>query len=674
MFMTIGSNRYMGSATLIDMKCAITAGHCVHGGKGSTWARNVVVNPRWDGDANQYGNANGVRLLTWTAWANNSDFNHDMGAIQLDRPVGYLTGWLGYGYNTNNNYYRTTTFNVAGYPGRYYSGSPNALYYGYGTFDNVYTYRLYAKTNWPYRIGGMSGSGFYVITSSGRIVHGVMSTASYPWNPGRTIGVTRMTSSKFSYIKNSFIPGAYSKTKIDLVPLEVRCSPTSGIRPGYPLSSMSYKVVNASLYNPGTARYYVDVYLSTNDNISKADRKIQRHSFTWNFGAKAGVRVNVSSPPYIPSNTTAGYYWIGVIIDVNDADTSNNDSDGWDAQKIKVLPPYPVAPYGFGTKEGNSYMWVPSKYGNSRGQFIFTKNLTTALGTGYIKGLSLRRDGMLSGTFAAHSFPTKIYMASRGVPGQISWSLSRYSANRGYDFTLVRSLVNVNYPGLAKPAVPPDYFKVYIPFSRYFYYRYGRNLLVQFDVNPPRRVYNWYADAQEYSVNPGNHSARKYGRGCPSGRYLTGSAPDIYPGMKVTWRWNSGASNKPGVEIIGFSKTYWSGFHLPLSLAPYGAPGCYLNTGLVYTFPGVTNSGGYFQGSATVPYSVYLAGARFYSQSLVIDPRYNSLGLRASEGLEYKLGSFITGPALALYSYMKSAITDVPEFFRFKALILEFRQ
>ena len=156
-YMTIKNVRYQGSATLIDMKCAITAGHCVHGGKNSSWATNVVVHPRWDGDADQYGSANGIQLLTWTGWSNNSDFNHDMGAIRLDRPVGYLTGWLGYGYNTSNNFYKTTTFNVAGYPAEGgYAGQPHALYYGYGTFDNVYTYRLYAKTNWPYRIGGMS--------------------------------------------------------------------------------------------------------------------------------------------------------------------------------------------------------------------------------------------------------------------------------------------------------------------------------------------------------------------------------------------------------------------------------------------------------------------------------------------------------------------------------------
>jgi hypothetical protein len=49
--------------------------------------------------------------------------------------------------------------------------------------------------------------------------------------------------------------------------------------------------------------------------------------------------VDVSPATAIPVNTMSGKYWIGVILDIADHDTANNDSDGQDAAEITVVPP-----------------------------------------------------------------------------------------------------------------------------------------------------------------------------------------------------------------------------------------------------------------------------------------------------------------------------------------------
>ena len=46
-----------------------------------------------------YGRAYATQLHSWTNWTNNRDFDHDIGLIDLARPVGGITGWHGYGFD-----------------------------------------------------------------------------------------------------------------------------------------------------------------------------------------------------------------------------------------------------------------------------------------------------------------------------------------------------------------------------------------------------------------------------------------------------------------------------------------------------------------------------------------------------------------------------------------------
>ena len=163
-------------------------------------------------------------------------------------------------------------------------------------------------------------------------MHAVLSNGSQGVTPPR-LHYPRITLSKFAQIRDQIIAPDVPNS-VDLVPLFVESG--NPVSAGGQLSSLSYVVHNysaASFSGPVT----VDVYLSTNDNISESDTLIQTHEFSHSFSAKSSVQINVSNPPTIPASVSAGNYYIGVIIRTPDAILSNNDTDGFDAQPITVI-------------------------------------------------------------------------------------------------------------------------------------------------------------------------------------------------------------------------------------------------------------------------------------------------------------------------------------------------
>ena len=345
-----GGGSFVCSGTMIDAKHFITAGHCVHEGSGGAWSTNVSASPAWDGDDDAFGSANGTSMVSWTGWTVSGSWDGDQALVRIDRPFGFLTGWFGYGYNDSDTWWSSTTFNTTGYPGgSSWPGAPDQQYYGYGSWDQVDTYTVEADCPpWTYWFGGMSGGGVYYI-DGGTGNRYAYANNSYGWGKGSNItsrfGVCRMTGGKFDYYLNTFIPAGYSTSVQDLVPLDVNADQGgSSIYAGEQLDAMDYLVANASLYNPASQTVPVDTYLSTNDNISTADTLIQSHTFTWDFAAKSSVRITYSTPPTIPSTTAAGTYWVGVILDITDGNTGNNDTDGWDAVEINVQDPPPYWP------------------------------------------------------------------------------------------------------------------------------------------------------------------------------------------------------------------------------------------------------------------------------------------------------------------------------------------
>jgi hypothetical protein len=88
-----------------------------------------------------------------------------------------------------------------------------------------------------------------------------------------------------------------------------------------------------------------------------------------------------------------------------------------------------------------------------------------------------------------------------------------------------------------------------------------------------------------------------------------------------------GTVNAPGnatlVWMVGASNTRWGTGPLPLSLAPFGAPGCFLNIAPLFMTTGRTSSTGHYNNFTTpltMPQDPLFAGALIYHQVACSDP------------------------------------------------------
>lgn len=325
----------VGSASLIDSKHAITAGHCIFDHDRGGWAQSVYVNPGYSNHTYPYGIGAAEQLHSWTGWTVDEEADHDIGIIDLDRPIGALTGWNGYGYNNNPDFYTSNVFSNPGYPAEDpYDGEH--MYNRTGTFDDTDTF----LGNWTgHKVWidkrsyhGQSGSPAYLTSSN--VIYAVLSGGiNILWI--NNSGFPRITSDKFSDIRDSFI-ATDIPSSVDFVAMDMNASPDT-IEAGSKLSSLNYLVHNYSSAGwSGTIT--VEVYLSTNSTISSSDTLLETHTITHTFDSKSSVRINHSDPPYIPANTPEGNYYIGIILDIVDYDTSNNDASVQDAFFISVTP------------------------------------------------------------------------------------------------------------------------------------------------------------------------------------------------------------------------------------------------------------------------------------------------------------------------------------------------
>jgi hypothetical protein len=127
---------------------------------------------------------------------------------------------------------------------------------------------------------------------------------------------------------------------VDLVPLDVNVLPTTFDR-GDPLDALSYLIHN---YSEATWSGNVDlaVRLSTNDWVSAADPAIDARAWNGTLMPRSSIDINAGgSLPSIPDDICGAYpggsdYWIGIILNPVDTDTTNNDTSGWDAAPIHI--------------------------------------------------------------------------------------------------------------------------------------------------------------------------------------------------------------------------------------------------------------------------------------------------------------------------------------------------
>lgn len=163
----------------------VTAGHCVHSGRGGAWHRNIVFVPgyRAVGSVSQpFGQFTANRYTTSTSWTTSSSFEQDYAMVRLNansrrQLVQNLTGSRGIAWNQS----RSQSFQSYGYPAdrpfngsRLYRCDSNYAGYGSGTTMGIGCDMT----------GGASGGGWMIRSSI------VNSVNSYKFNtqPGMMYG------------------------------------------------------------------------------------------------------------------------------------------------------------------------------------------------------------------------------------------------------------------------------------------------------------------------------------------------------------------------------------------------------------------------------------------------------------------------------------------------------
>ncbi len=265
-----------------------------------------------------YGTANATffRAYTW----NNTSWDYDIALVTLDRNVGSYTGWMGYGWNTDDNLFQNQTLNAAGYPGDLNDTNSDGnrdtqyMYHGADPITSVTSHQLRSNQldTWPGQSGGPLWR--YVSSTQERTIYGVTSHQNASYN-----GWTRITQDKFD---NLIVAGMNADAvdrpptdRADLIDWDRWFNTTTQfMNSSFTVPGGNFSV---TMYprNNGTAssgNYSVTFYASTNSTISTFDYPLG----TVNMGSLSPFQwgtatLNVAFPNSVP----AGQYYVGWIID-----------------------------------------------------------------------------------------------------------------------------------------------------------------------------------------------------------------------------------------------------------------------------------------------------------------------------------------------------------------------
>lgn len=191
------------SGMLVDKAYVLTAAHCVftHSAErcldeGSCWVEDLQIISENRPDSKQP--VSFSKILTWTSWTENRDFDDDLAALALTTPIGEQIGWLGFGYHNDpqGSFFPVANFEHTSYPihGPY---DGETMITWMGQFTNIFEHRFYSA--------GPSQEGQSGATShspdGNHIIYSVLSHTLKIKGKSYT-GHTRITSDKFFAIRD----------------------------------------------------------------------------------------------------------------------------------------------------------------------------------------------------------------------------------------------------------------------------------------------------------------------------------------------------------------------------------------------------------------------------------------------------------------------------------------
>ena len=158
------------------------------------------------------------------------------------------------------------------------------------------------------------------------------------------------------------------------------------------------------------------------------------------------------------------------------------------------------------------------------------------------------------------------------------------------------------------------------------------------------------ADATVFTQIPSGTFGGVLPQFAPTIRFLSDYERGITPTLDVNGSPDAGSTfglvlddapaSAPYLTVLGLDNRSISGsaVALPLDLATFDAPRCFLLASPDLSFPGGADANGGATTTLGIPAGSDLVGTPLYFQALVLDPRANILGLTTTNGVEIVVG------------------------------------
>lgn len=319
--------RFSCSGTLIDAAHVVTASHCIFSRQKGGWATNVEVVPAYDAGQAIYGSALMEEALVWENWVDHQNYKDDLAIVRLDRPIGAITGWLSFGYQLDDSFFRRESFHNPGYPASGpYDGQH--LYSWRGSFDYFYGKELLYHKNQAY--AGQSGSTSFVWKEGKSPVlfsvlsHGVAGSTPFT-------GHVRLTAKKFAEIQEYI--NQSRRPELDLMPLYVKTR-KDAYHAGESFDDLSFVLYNLSKQSfREDLKLAVELFDEAGNAYELGQKKLE--SISLEKGKSQTIHLEGLNWSW-PQNLGSGTYALAVRLLLEDDQVENNLSAASDRTLIRL--------------------------------------------------------------------------------------------------------------------------------------------------------------------------------------------------------------------------------------------------------------------------------------------------------------------------------------------------